>query len=167
MLWRSRLPANYQINPCCLNQFFISIVLLIYSYRYFVMDSWGFHIWLYEELMYSTTSIISYFFACNQSYISFSTGTERSWHQFSVVFTWMEDRLFPILWNSGVMNKSVRLLHTNCTDGKSIMKLWITGITNLEGQGQKVTSEQMLRNDAFRMCSKSYERIMFVIYCFI
>lgn len=54
----------------------------------------------------------------------------------------MEDRLFPRLWKSGVTNMSVRLLHTTWTDGKSIRKLWSTGITILEEK--RVTSEHKL-----------------------
>lgn len=51
----------------------------------------------------------------------------------------MEDKIFPILWKSGVTRMSVRLLHTMWIDGKSIMKLWIIGITTLEEEGQRVT----------------------------
>lgn len=40
------------------------------------------------------------------------------------------------------MNMSVKLFHTTWTDGKSIKKHWITGITNLEWQDQEVTSEE-------------------------
>lgn len=58
--------------------------------------------------------------------------------QFSEAFTRMEDRLFPTLRKSGVTNVSVRLLHTTFTDGRSIMQLWMTGITSLEGRDERV-----------------------------
>lgn len=120
---------------------------------------------LYRELMYSTTSIIHCFSLTSISPTCFPPqGTERCLHQYSVVCTWMEDRLFPILWNSGVMNMSVRLLHTTWTDGRSITKLWITGITNLEGQGQKVTSEEMLRK-MLSDCAINEAIILFLYVC--
>lgn len=60
----------------------------------------------------------------------------------------MEDRVFPMLWKSGVTNMSVTLLHTTWADGKSIRKHWITGITSLEEDGRMFTSGQLMRNFA-------------------
>lgn len=59
----------------------------------------------------------------------------------------MKDRVLPMLWKSGVMNMSVRLLHTTCKDGKSIKKHWMAGITTLQEQEEWHVSCCRLRSD--------------------
>lgn len=91
---------------------------------------------LYKELTCSTTNTThpSLPSDTNLSNVSSCSGTEGRLHQFSMVFTWTEDRHFPMLWQSGATNESVRLLHTTWADGRSIRKDWISGVSNLEAQ---------------------------------
>lgn len=89
------------------------------------------------ELMYPTC--FSHSFVTDSSPPGTFLSPQGQKFQFSVALTWMEDKIFPILWKSGVTRMSVRLLHIMWIDGKSIMKLWIIGITTLEEEGQRVT----------------------------
>lgn len=61
----------------------------------------GFGVGLYKELMWSTPSIIHTVFFFLPLFVRrcFLCSSERtSWAQFSLVFTWMKDRVLPMLW---------------------------------------------------------------------
>lgn len=108
------------------------------------------------KLMYFTTiisSIFSFSFREVCPTVPPPRGRQRGPLQLSLVFTRTDDRILPILWKSGVTNKSVRLLHTTCTDGSSIMKLWSSGITSLREEEVQSQLRKNSGRSGITLCS--------------